>query len=429
MRKLMVLFLLTVPFSTTVLADDTSGQVQFVTRGGNDSNDGLEWGTAKATIGAACAALPSGNSNCKAGYGTIYVGGGDFTISSTLQIGDFHDPITIILEGSNLECTMTDNTPCIKIGNKGHLIGAANAADSSVEEGAMIQVQSGASVSAVVTNADHGTTHDDHFDLENVLIDGGGTVSTALLWIYGVNGMTTVRNVDINGMASTPDILIQSGSSNNQYINVLGLENIFAGCGNLSGCIPMKIVSGTLSATNITCTSCALVDTSGTGNNLVIDGSAGGTLAAITFTTPYFESGTGQTGDFVTIKDANEVNLIDADFGGGPSVTNCVKISESGTTTGGIQVTGRILYQQCTDLINNSITGVTITSASVPGDFDYEFQGTQGQKYIDSPSAAGGTTVNGNLINPTIKSSTGQRYVCVTNTGQLVSSATACSGT
>jgi len=133
--------------------------------------------------------------------------------------------------------------------------------------------------------------------------------------------------------------------------------------------------------------------------------------------------------DFVTIKDANEVNLINAFFGGGPSLTDCVDISESGTTTGGIRVTGRILYQQCSQMIDNTITGITISSSSVAGDFDYEFHGTQGQKYIDSPSAAGGTTINGNIINPTIKSGSGQRYVCVTSTGQLVSSATACSGT
>jgi hypothetical protein len=95
----------------------------------------------------------------------------------------------------------------------------------------------------------------------------------------------------------------------------------------------------------------------------------------------------------VTIKDANEVNLINAFFGGGPSLTDCVDISESGTTTGGIRVTGRILFQQCSNLIDNTITGITISSSSVAGDFDYEFHGTQGQKYIDSPSAAGGTTI------------------------------------
>jgi hypothetical protein len=325
---------------------------------------------------------------------------------------------------------MTNSTPCIQIGNKGHLIGAANSASSSAEEGSQISVQSGASVSAVVTNADHGTTPDDHFDLQNVLIEGGGTVSTALVWVYGVNGMSTIRNVDINGISSTTNVLIQSGTANNQYINVLGIENLFSGCGNNSGCIPMKIVSGSLAATNITCTSCALVGTSGSGNDLIIDGSAGGALSAITFVTPYFESGSGQTGDYVKIKDANDVNLLNAAFNGGPSVTDCVDISESGTTTGGIHVSGRVGYQQCTNLIDNTITGVSIASSSTGSDdFDYEFQGTRGQKYIDSPSAAHGTTFNGNIINPTIKSGSGQRYVCVTTTGQLVSSATACSGT
>ncbi len=52
------------------LASDT---IQYVSANGNDANDGLSWGTAKATVAAACAALPSGNATCSAGYGVVYV--------------------------------------------------------------------------------------------------------------------------------------------------------------------------------------------------------------------------------------------------------------------------------------------------------------------------------------------------------------------
>jgi len=53
----------------------TSDAAQYVSVNGNDTFDGLSWGTAKTTIAAACAALPSGNSNCTTGSGTIYSSG------------------------------------------------------------------------------------------------------------------------------------------------------------------------------------------------------------------------------------------------------------------------------------------------------------------------------------------------------------------
>lgn len=53
-------------------ADD----IQFVSNNGNDSNDGRSWGSAKLTNAAACAALPSGNSSCTAGKGTVLIAPG-----------------------------------------------------------------------------------------------------------------------------------------------------------------------------------------------------------------------------------------------------------------------------------------------------------------------------------------------------------------
>jgi hypothetical protein len=47
--------------------------IRFVTNDGNDSDDGLSWGTAKRTIFGALVSLPGGGPN-KAGSGTIYVG-------------------------------------------------------------------------------------------------------------------------------------------------------------------------------------------------------------------------------------------------------------------------------------------------------------------------------------------------------------------
>ncbi len=62
--------------------------IQYVSPNGNDSNDGLSWGTAKATITAAYTALPPCGygsrtwSNC----GTIYLAAGAWSVSSEISI-------------------------------------------------------------------------------------------------------------------------------------------------------------------------------------------------------------------------------------------------------------------------------------------------------------------------------------------------------
>ena len=51
--------------------------IQYVAQGGSDGNDGLSWGTAKATIYNALIALPGGSASPPtAGSGTVYVGDG-----------------------------------------------------------------------------------------------------------------------------------------------------------------------------------------------------------------------------------------------------------------------------------------------------------------------------------------------------------------
>lgn len=61
------------PAGSFALKPATTENIQYVSNNGNDSNDGLSWGSAKLTVAAACAALPGGNNTCTGGYGTVYV--------------------------------------------------------------------------------------------------------------------------------------------------------------------------------------------------------------------------------------------------------------------------------------------------------------------------------------------------------------------
>jgi hypothetical protein len=55
---------------SSVYANLSPGKTFYVSKTGNDANDGLSWGTAKLTVGAAAAALLA------VGYGTLYIGPG-----------------------------------------------------------------------------------------------------------------------------------------------------------------------------------------------------------------------------------------------------------------------------------------------------------------------------------------------------------------
>lgn len=62
--------------------------IQYVAANGKDSNDGLSWGTAKASITAAIAALPPchiDHANWR-GCGTIKIGAGGFTLASQISL-------------------------------------------------------------------------------------------------------------------------------------------------------------------------------------------------------------------------------------------------------------------------------------------------------------------------------------------------------
>lgn len=64
------------PLGNEALKPGASDSVMYATVNGNDSNDGLSWGTAKLTIYGAMVALPGGNGTTISGSGTIYVGPG-----------------------------------------------------------------------------------------------------------------------------------------------------------------------------------------------------------------------------------------------------------------------------------------------------------------------------------------------------------------
>jgi hypothetical protein len=88
-----------------------SDGMQFVAAGGSDSNDGLGWGTAKATIAAAVAALPTSKG---IPYGTIHVGAGVYTVSSPITVPSQQVRIMgVSEEQTQINCTFTASGACL----------------------------------------------------------------------------------------------------------------------------------------------------------------------------------------------------------------------------------------------------------------------------------------------------------------------------
>lgn len=79
--------------------------IQYVAPWGNDSNDGFSWGSAKATLASACLALPSGNSECSSGSGTIYFQNG------VVLVGGAQNPYADVRAyGANCDGSTDDGT-------------------------------------------------------------------------------------------------------------------------------------------------------------------------------------------------------------------------------------------------------------------------------------------------------------------------------
>lgn len=88
--------------SYVAIAQLNAGGIQYVSTAGNDSNNGLTWGTAKATIQAAINALPTGG-------GLVEIGHGTFTITSPIVVSVTQPGITIRGRGMGQIYDATNN--------------------------------------------------------------------------------------------------------------------------------------------------------------------------------------------------------------------------------------------------------------------------------------------------------------------------------
>jgi hypothetical protein len=156
----------------------TSNAIQYVTTTGNDANDGLSWGTAKATIQAAVNALPTTPDGSTSGV--VYVAAGTYTFSTgiVLPASHTHDAISII-------------------GVPG---GGPESPNALVQGGVILNYTgSGAAITQLVTQRSN--VIDTAGAIRDLVIDGTGSTGSAIGIHFGGMLNMEISNVKISNFA------------------------------------------------------------------------------------------------------------------------------------------------------------------------------------------------------------------------------------
>ena len=274
----------------------------------------------------------------------------------------------------------------------------------------------------MVTNAVQTGAQND-FTLKgfNFIPNASATVKNAAIWLVAVEGKGQIEDNGVLGIVGTNsscngepaatfcDLSIEDGPSTGAFNNLTFKNNAFYGqalAGNVSINIVSALSGGTGSGSVLTFLGTNVGDglggtgcISGVGCAINIDGSTG--LAGSCTTTCHFvqsilfdglyaESTSGQTGNFIEVRNCRDCVFNNVSFNGGPALTTGLSITESAAGRNGrIHIDGFLNGSRATNIVNNAVTGYA--SGNAKPDFDYTAPGDSSiGTYNDGP-----TTING----------------------------------
>jgi hypothetical protein len=372
------------------------------------------------------------------GTGTVT---GVFTLthvtSSTITAGAFIGSTTqqIIVEdhGVTLNCTGTTYADCISVGDFGSLTCPAK---SGATNGCNITASSTFVGSSLVTNAAHDGVSSTDFTLKgfNFQPNASASINHAELWVVAVEGKAIIE--DTGGLCTANSLVgisLEDGpvTGSNNMINLF--NNAWYGNG-VAGTIPLQIISGAGSGQGSVITVVGFNTGDGKGGSgcasnagcfIYIDGSnAGGAgtgtvahfLQDITIIGAYVESTTGTSGNGIEAKNVKGLRIINAEFDGGATFSDCVLINSPYTSsiyTQDVEVNEWVHSSICTNTLVNSITSKTYTSAAQPI-LEYTYPGTPSQNPT-GPVVDGNQTVNGMFVESLGGSITSATTIAPTN--------------
>lgn len=277
--------------------------IQYVSANGSDSNNGLTWGTAKATISAAVTALPAtgGRIEVAPNYAT--------TITSTLDVGSPMRAIDLSLAaGDSITCSITNGTYCIEVFNGSVLHGPGVGTEGVT---ATIALSPKANVAGVITTgAQNG--RQEFFSISGIAVRGDPSASVveAMIDLSNFFVPSYLRDVVIYNYANTIGLWIHSTSTTGP--NVVYVDNVWSDAGNRVGATPCVVSAPagrgyTVQNVNFYGGAC---EHAGDGyRELELNGNGTSKLYNVSFFGTQFEANPANTAVPILIKDAREVSF------------------------------------------------------------------------------------------------------------------------
>jgi hypothetical protein len=362
--------------------------------------------------------------------------GRTYTVSSALIIGSETNPQTLLCMGGTIKCTGTGGAghACLVIADKGHLKAPTGGGAVAAGQGCQVTADSTTNIDSLVESyagyaysALREKVQQVNFDVENISIVPNPMMAgleKAALWVSAIDGDAWVSNIYVGpGPIGSTGVLIDDAPTGSaygrMYWNNLNFNDVWVGMGNEAYAVKVRCGATTgSSGANLTWTGGAMVDGTNGANvaEFSADGGISGACIGVLLQNIYFESKTGQAGDYIELKGVSSFVAHSLIFNGGPPLTNCISIS--GAPSDQIHADGRAMSgPRCTSVIHNTATSPPYIDA-VPGAFNYDWSmtGSQPIKQI------------GGLLNPFGPGGQGTYYADVSSCKGSETPAPCCTG-
>jgi hypothetical protein len=362
--------------------------------------------------------------------------GQTYTVPSALIIGSGTNPQTLLCMGGTITCTDSSGAghACLVIADKGHLKAPTGGGAPAAGQGCQVTANPTTNIDSLVESyagyaysALREKVQQINFDIENITIVPNPRMAglrKAALWVSAIDGDAWVSNIYISpGPAGSTGILIDDAPTGSHYQhmywNNLNFFDVWVGMGDDAYAVRVNcgLTAGS-SGANLTWIGGAIVDGTNRANiaEFSANGGSSGACIGLFLQNTYFESKTGQAGDYIELYGVSTFIGHSLIFNGGPLLANCILIA--GTPADQVHADGRAMgSQRCTNVIKNTASTPVYTD-KIPGAFNYDWAMTGSQPIRQI----------GGLINPFGPGGQGTYYADVASCETLGRPAPCCTG-
>jgi hypothetical protein len=328
------------------------------------------------TIAAAITAATNSGTTA----GTVVIGPGSYSLTSTLVLGSETAPVSVYrMDGAAITCNQTGTVDCIDIPSHAKWVGA-NWGHGATGGTSGIFCGTSAVLTSLVTNLTHTGGGDSLGGIQNEFLScpAGASISQGVLWWQLVSNNWTDQNVTIvSGVSGPARLWTNPASSFSGYIGPLMILNPEVNC-TVSSCIPFEAL-GYVTPLHVSGGDINYHPGSAASGNVVVFGTTGSATSgpySVLFSGTHFEFQT--TGDVFNFNGVGDIDLdsVWLDSVGGTTATNCLHILSTAGVSGPVHFSGHLGSSSCTNAVTNASdpylpSGTIAASALYDGDINY----------------------------------------------------------